>query len=288
MRNWNDLRHLLAVQRGGTLAEAARRLGVDNTTVTRRLTALEQALGKTLIERGGDGKLSLTAEGKTIAVHAAEMERRAELISGMPDSTGDEVIGTVRVTIVPIIANRLLAPAAGRLFEQHPGIELELIAESRDLSLTRREADLALRMARPKTGGTSVKARRIADIDYACYAPKGAITEGLRWITYDEAMAHLPQARWIASASKGGRAMLSPLRVRDAETALAAVASGLGKTFLPRLIADKDKRLAAYAVPAAGHRRELWLLSHGNSTRQPHVGAVATWLNDTVQAAMDN
>src|SRR6266849_321531 len=120
----------------------------------------------------------------------------------------------------------ILVPAAPILLKRHPKLELEFVADARDLSLTRREADLALRLARPKTGGTKVTARRVGTLRYDVYASASRSVRSakmLPWITYDEAMAHLPQARWIAAAAVRNDEKIAAVRVNDAEAVLEAV-----------------------------------------------------------------
>lgn len=156
--------------------------------------------------------------------------------------------GSVKLTSVPIVANRLLVPAIGKLLERHPALQVELISESRDLSLLRREADLAIRLARPSTGGASVKARRIGTLQYSVYAARSYSVKAaarLPWITYDDSLAHLPQAKWIAKAASGSVDDIYRLRVHDAETAMESVLAGLGKD------AAADRHWGERAAPPA-------------------------------------
>ena len=287
--NWNDLRHLLAVQRGQTLAGAARLLGVDDTTVSRRLAALQGALGAQLVRRQGADRLLLTPVGELVAQRTEAMEQHFRAISEIAGVDQHAVRGTVRITSVPILINRLFARAAGRLREDHPGLIVELIPESRDLSLTRREADIAVRLARPSTGGARVRGRRIGTLLYAAYAPAAFSpreAQRLPWITFDDAMSHLPQAAWIARAVKGGRSNVSGLRVHDAETALEAAVAGIGRTLLPVLVADRDARLRRLATDAdeAGPlpRREIWLLTHAEDAELSRISAAASWIEKAV------
>jgi len=284
VRDWNGFRYLLAIQRGRTLAVAARTLGVDNTTVARRLKTMEESFGGPLFQRGGDGTLSLTPKGQAVAQQAELIERHVLLLENNPGTEPGALTGTVRITSIPIIVNRLLLPEIHVLLDQFPGLQLELLPESSNLSLTRREADLALRLARPKTGGTQIKARRIADLDYAEYA--SAIytpeeVETLPWITYDDAMAHVPQARWIAKTAKDENVTLANVKVRDGESLFEAVSTGLGRSLLPVRVADRDKRLArvrsANASPILS--RELWLLGHRDQLKLPHIKVVVSWIN---------
>jgi len=281
--NWNDLRFVLAVQRGGSLAAAARRLQVDGTTVARRLAALQAVLGAPLFERRGDGALAPTPAGEAVARHAEAMAHHAGLIAGTLAGETDACAGTVRLTSVPLLVNRVLVPGLRRLLDARPALQLELIADSRDLNLTRREADLALRLARPRTGGTRVKARRLGVLRYAAFAPRAFVATDLPrlpWISYDEAMSHLPQARWMAAAARRGAGGLARLRVHDAEAALEAVAAGLGRTLLPTLVGRSDPRLQELAAEAAPEApvRELWLLAHGDQLELARIVAVRDWL----------
>jgi len=212
--NWNDLRYLLAVAQGGTLSAAARRLRVDETTVARRLAAAETALGARLFDRV-DGVLRLTTAGEVAVAHAERVEREMHALGNRIAGADAAVAGTVRLTAVPILVNHLLVPALPDLYAAHPLLRLELIAEPRNLSLTKREADIALRLARPRGGGTAV-ARRIGRLDYAVFAPRRGDPDRLPWITYEEGMDELPQAKWIAAAARtapGPPALL----VNDAE-----------------------------------------------------------------------
>lgn len=289
-RNWNDLRYLLAIWHGQTLSAAARRLRVDDTTVSRRLAALESDIGAKLVQRQADGRLVLTDVGERVAREAEAMERHFQSVAAIVGSEGDPCGGTVRVTAVPILANRLFAGTVGHLLHEHPGLVVELVANSRDYSLTKREADIAVRLARPTTGGLNVKARRIAMLSYAAYIPASTPPRDARqldWITYDEAMAQLPQAKWIAGTAKRGGNGVSGLRVHDAETALEATAAGLGKTLLPTLVADRDPRLRRlhYKERRALPSREIWLLTHADQQTLGRTQVTTAWIEATVAAA---
>ncbi len=284
---WNDLRFLLAVSRGQTLTAAGKLLGVDDTTVARRLATLQRTLDAQLCHRLANGKLQLTAAGEAVALRAEAIEREVGLLDAEMAGNDRQISGTVRVTSVPIVANRVLVPAVRTLFERHPKLQLELVADPRDFSLTRREADVALRLARPKTGGTRVKARRVGLLHYAPYASAAGTTRQARklpWITYDHAMDHLPQARWIAKAVSGDGGEFAQLRVHDAETALEAVIAGVGLSLLPTLIADGDARLRrlgnASGQPAL--TRELWLLVHTELAALGRIEAVSQWIDEVL------
>ncbi len=280
INDWNDLRYLLAVQRGRTLTDAARRLGVDLTTVSRRLSRLQESLGLHLVERQGDGSLVLTADGNAVATQAAVMEHHAGLISGRSGIQAGSIAGTVRLTTVPVVANRILIPRLAGILQQHPSLHIEILPDSRDYSLTRREADLALRLSRPTTGGTQIKARCVGVLAYGIYAAADVTDpENLGWITFDEAMAHVPQARWIAKLTRDRAESLSPVRVRDGDTMVQAVMAGLGKSLLPLAAANSNAQLVR--LDDTGDRgvieRDVWLLGHVDLLDQPHIRAVMDW-----------
>lgn len=283
--NWNDLRYLLAISRGRSLAAAARLLGVDDTTVARRLAALQGRIGARLCQRLADGTLELTRAGARAALHAERIEREIGELDSALSGADDLAAGTVRVTAVPIVVNHLLVPAASGLLRRHPSLALELVADSRDLSLTRRESDLALRLARPRTGGTKVTARRVGTLRYDVYAASAAMpreARALPWLTYDEAMADLPQARWIAATAATNGERLVALRVNDAEALRQAVIAGLGRSLLPCVVADGDARLRRLGkrggAPALA--RELWLLSHAELRTLGRIAAVVAWIEE--------
>jgi DNA-binding transcriptional LysR family regulator len=268
---WSDLRYVLTIARAGTLAAAARRLGVNQTTAARRLLAAETALGTRLFERR-DGVLSPTKAGEAAVARAAQVEQEVGALERGIGGADAAVAGTVRLTAVPILANRLLIPAAPKLLARYPELRLELIAEPRNLSLTRREADVALRLARPQTG--AALARRIGRLDYAVYGPRRREADDLAWITYEEGLSHLPQARFIAAAARAEET--APLLLNDAEAIVQAVRAGLGKSLLPCFVGDHEpglKRLSRVVLS-----RDIWLMVHRDLRAQARIAAVIDWL----------
>jgi ribonuclease D len=148
VRNWDNLRFLLAVARAGGNAEAARRLAVDETTVGRRIAALERTIGAPLLE-GPMGARRPTEAGAELVAIAEETERRLGLATETVSATRDAHVGPVRVTAVPMLANRVIIPAIPTLRDKHPRIVVELIATPEDLSILGRQADIALRFGAP-------------------------------------------------------------------------------------------------------------------------------------------
>lgn len=279
---WNDLRYVLALNRAGTIAGAAQLLGVNDTTVLRRIRHLEQALNTTTFHRTGTGEFTPSLAGEVIIRHAEHMEQDAAALSEALGKSKQKLVGTVRITSVPVIVNHILVPAIKPFLHDHPDLVVELTPDARDLNLTQREADLAIRLARPTTGGTKVKARRIGRLLYGVYAPAACVDPNtLGWVTFDDMFAHLPQAQWVGKVTKSGPFHLSGLRVADTETALTAVASGAGLAILPDRIAQSDRRLQRLNLTGLPDlpQRDIWLLSHVQQQALTSVQTVMRWID---------
>lgn len=273
--NWNDLRFVLAVARSGSLSDAARRLGVNESTVARRIAQTEQQLGARLFERNR-GVLYATKTGELVVAGAERVELEIQAVENTVSGADQVAAGTVRVTSVPIVVNHLLVPALPRLTRDHPQLQLELVAEARDLSLTKREADIALRLARPSREVRAL-ARRIGRLDYAVYGCSKSV-DPLPWITYEDSMGDLPQARWIAAAAARGEQALAQVTVNDAQALLESVKAGLGKSLLPVVIAEQEPGLARVDDGPAPVSRELWLMVHPELRQLTRIKAVVDWL----------
>jgi len=280
--NWNDYRVLLAVARTGSLNAAARRLNVDDTTVSRRLSALEAALGHPLFVRDRQNRLTPTDLGADALRRAEAIEAQADLVEEDVRGARTAPSGLVRLTAVPFIVNRVLVPRLGSLTQAHPGLQVEFVADGQNLELLARDADVAVRFARPRDGGLRIAAKRLGDICFTAFAPASAAPDAARalpWIGYAEPMGHLPQAQATRRALRRAGAREPQLLVGDLETAFAAVASGLGKAFLPTSAADRDPRFLR--VPAAEEfNREVWLLTRRSHDGFRRIGAVTAWLTD--------
>lgn len=269
--NWNDLRYVLAVARAKAIAPAAKAMRVDETTVARRIRRIEQSLRLTLFEP----RWRVTEIGAHIVERAARMEEEAIAIA--ESSAGaDSATGSVRITAIPLIASRLLLPAVRRLMDAHPGLSLEVVAEPRNLSVMRRDADIALRHARPVDDQQAIT-RRIADLDYAVYGPTALDARRLSWVAYEAEMGGLPHAAWINRAVSRERHP-ARLAVNDSELALNAVKAGIGKSLLPCLIADRESGLRRLGGKAPVLKREVWLLVNPAYKHVARIKAATAWI----------
>jgi DNA-binding transcriptional LysR family regulator len=278
---WSDLRVVLAVARSKTLRASALSLRVDQSTVSRRIAALEAALGVRLFERL-DGVMTATRAGETVIDAAEQVEHQILSIQERVANQDAVTAGTVRVTTVTTIANHILVPAMSQLRSRHPALSLELISDNSNLSITRREADVAVRFARPNKD-EGMLCQRIGEIEYAVFHAAGTKPDALPWLTYESAQANIPHARWIASAMREGES--TPLLANDGEAILQAVCSGLGKSLLPTFLQSRFKELRALPDHGAVLSREVWLIVHPRIRHLARIQAAMTWIASALSAA---
>jgi DNA-binding transcriptional LysR family regulator len=277
MLAWDDVRYFVALARHGTLAATARALQVDHATVSRRLGSLEATLGRPLFDRRTDGYV-LTAAGKSVLDEAAAMEEAAAAVSRRLDS-GTAIAGLVRVTVARVLADGFVVERLGGLVAKYPELDLEIVAGSRNLSLARREADLALRLGRPAEG--ALIARRIATLDYEFYASPAywarvGAGEPAVFVGFDDDSEFVPEAAWAKRALTGKRSIL---RSNSQTSQAAAARGGLGIALLPRLLAHGTEGLVPVELATEPPpRRELWLLMRRDVARVPRVRVVADYL----------
>jgi DNA-binding transcriptional LysR family regulator len=179
----------------------------------------------------------------------------------------------VRVSGPPTLLSQFLAPRLLPLQGERPGLRIELVGEPRQISLSRGEADLALRMVRPMEKG--VVARRLAIVSYRLYGSRaylaGCDEDARNFLGYDDSLDHLPPQRWLKElAGKRGLA----LRSNDLANLLTAARAGLGLAILPCIMARGEPDLVSVATPQPPLTRELWLLFHRDVGRAPAVRAV--------------
>jgi DNA-binding transcriptional LysR family regulator len=280
--NWDDLRFVLGVSRARSFSVAARRLGVNESTVVRRIVQLERRLRARLFDRSRGG-VRPTEAGLQIIGRAERIELEVQAAETSTTGGDERAIGKVRVTSVPALVNRVLVPQLPSLLSRHPDLQIELVADGNDLSLTKREADVALRLARPHKEA-SVVARNVGCLAYGVYCSARCKGEELRWINYEDSMKQLPQAKWIndhISRTGDGRPQIL---VNDAETVLHCVKAGLGKSLLPVIIGDHEADLVRTgSSPIGSLSREIWLLVHPELRNAARIRVVVDWLKAIAQ-----
>lgn len=276
MADWENIHHFVALAREGTLSAAARTLGVDHATVARRVAALETLTGLKLVDRRSR-TTTLTEDGKRIAAVAAPMEETAFALLRAAQAAKPGIDGEVSISAPPNFASAVIAPQLIRLRQQHPGIRLKLIGEKRRASLSRREADIALRLLRPVEAGLFV--RKIGSFGFSLYGAPAYLEKtpphAFAFIGYDASMAESPQEVWLGTII-GEREVV--LRTNDLQTQVAAARAGLGIAALPHYLGDGDPLLQRHAVTQKPISRDVWLVVHRDLRQVPAVRAVMEFL----------
>ncbi|ROZ64871.1 LysR family transcriptional regulator [Ramlibacter sp. WS9] len=271
----SDLELLLALVRGGTLAEAAERLAADASTVFRGVQRIEKSLGQRLFERTRQGYLASEATLE-IARHAERIEAELEAARLATQGKDAEVTGRVRVTTTDSVLRGLVLPCLPALAAKHPLLQLELRSANELVSLTRRDADLALR-ATPKAPDHLV-GRHFGAIRFVpCVAramPAARRRKPLAehdWIAPDEAMPDHPSVRW----RRKHLPKLAPRHLVDGIVAVVdAVKAGLGVGIVPLFMLEAEPQLVALSEPLEGCESQLWLLAHPESRHLRRIAAV--------------
>lgn len=292
MLDWNDLRYFLGVaERGSTLA-AGRALGVSQTTVARRIAALERALGFPLFERRQSG-YTPTPAGAALVERARAV---ADATSAFADAAGAEkrdASGTVRITTQEVYGIELLAPMLRHFHELHPAIMIEVDDSQEMRDLGEGEADIALRSI---TGdpGSGVVGRRLGDDEWTLYCSRGyAAAHGV-----PSTRADLQRHDFIGGGGpklwKLYSQFLRQLGLDDrvvmhhgsATGMMSAIRSGLGIAVLPCVVADADPDLIRCVPPMKGSGRSLWLVTHERLRHTPRVRVVIDFLYERLAAHM--
>lgn len=280
---WDDVRYFLAVQRRGSHKGAARLVRVDPTTVARRIAALEEALGAKLFMRTPDRLLPTTA-GLTFAAHAERVEAEVLAAERALDAADARLEGAVRVTATDGFVHYLLVPALAQFRQAHPALAIELRTDTSLLDLSRREADVAIRLARPKE--PALVARRLGTLPFALFAGESylvrrgtprslAALSAHEWIGFDASLDQLPQVKWLRSVVPRLRYVV---RANTTTTQVLTCAEGHGIALLPVFVAAREPRLRRLLPRVVGPTRELWAVTHVDMRANARVEAFIAWL----------
>lgn len=277
MFDWEDLRYFVVFAQEKSLSAAARRLSVDHATVARRISALEKALNLKLVDRR-PRSYALTVDGDRIAQSAQRMEAESFAVQRTAQTGQEGYAGEVTVSAPPAMACALIAPRIQLLREQYPLLSLQLIGSLGSASLSRREADIAVRLSRPTEPDLVV--RKIATVSFALYgtAQYLADTAPHDWVfvAYDESLDRSPQQAWLKEQA-AERPIL--LRSNDLNIQANFVQAGAGIAALPGFLAE---RYGLQQVQSEGTQlnRDVWLVVHSDIRHIPAVQAVMEFLVD--------
>lgn len=279
----SDLEVVLALVRGGTLAEAAQRTRSDPSTVFRALQRLEKNLGQRLFERSRLGYLPVDA-AQDIARHAERIEVELEAARAAASGALGAVSGRVRLTTTDSVLRGLVMPCLPSLARAHPLLQLDLRATNELLSLSRRDADIALR-ATPRPPEHLV-GRELGRIQFVVAGLRGGSTrrqpalEAQDWIAPDEAMPDHPSVRWRRKQLP----KLVPRHLVDGIVGVVdAINAGLGIGVVPQFMLAVEPQMKALTEPLEGCESMLWLLAHPESRHLRRIAAVYQHLGDTLR-----
>lgn len=276
MFDWEDLRHFLAVAQTGTLSGAARVLKVDHATVSRRLAALESSLQTRLVDRLPRA-CRLTATGQHIFKLAAQMEADAFAIDRAIRAEQSPLVGTVTLSVPPVLVSNFLVKQLRTFHQRHPGLKLSLSGQAQSVSLSRREADLAIRLVRPKEPNSVV--RKLGTMVFGLYGSRDYehLLRPSAWefIAYDESLNDIPQQQWLHRIA-GERRIVS--EINDITGHYAAARAGVGIAGLPCFLGDADEELQRLAFDGEGFAREIWLVVHRDLQHSPPIRVVMDFL----------
>lgn len=277
MLDWDDLRFFAVLAEEGTLAAAGRRLDVDHVTVARRVAALEEKTGLKLVDRR-QKRTELTAAGLRVAEHAQRMQDEAFSLERSLLMTRSDLAGEISVSLPPLLAMEWVAPKLPDFLRTYPGLGLRLTGEARTASLSRREADIAMRLARP--AGEALIARKVGVLRYRLFASPAYLAtvvdpEERRYILFDRSLQDMPQQAWLHSVVGADPAVV--LRSNELAIQRAAAVAGGGIAVLPEFVARMHGLVDA--DPERRHfEREIWLTWHEDLRGQPAIAAVTEFL----------
>lgn len=276
-----DLETILALVRAGTLAAAGERLGVDGSTVFRSLQRIERGLGQRLFERSRTGYRAADL-ARTLAEHAERMEVTLESARSSAQMAPEHVSGSVRITTTDTILHGLVAPALASLAATHPLLTFDLTASNDIASLTRRDADIAVRATRRPPG--HLVGKRVGAVRHALYSSRSGpvrsvedVAAGIAaWVAPDEALPDHPSVAW---RKRHHPKAIPAYRVNSILTVMEFVALGLGVGIVPTFLGDANDDLIRLTGPLEECQTDLWLLTHPEARHLRRVSTVFAHLS---------
>ena len=283
MYDWNDLRYFLELSRQGKLVRAASRLQVDHTTVSRRITALEKQLDVRLFDKSPRG-YQLTDAGLRLLPLAEQIETQSNRL--YQDIVGKDARlgGTVRVATPEALGSQVIARQVTEFRREHPDIEIELVAETRRMSLSKREADIAISLSRPESGRLiawklcDYRLRLCGSRDYlAAHAPITSVEDlaAHDFVSYIDDLIEMPELRFFESTIKNAHVVF---RSTNVSAQYNAILDGIGLGLVHCFSAQHEDRLQVILADEISVERTYWLLVHEDLRQVARVDAVCQFL----------
>jgi len=290
--NWNDLRAFLAVARTTRLTTAAARLGMDHTTVGRRIAALETGLGARLFDRSPQG-YALTPHGERLMPVAERIESLTLTAAADLGEADQAVTGVVRIGAPEGFGSYVLAPLMAPLAERHPGLDIQLVAISGVLSLSKREADIAVTLSAPREG--RLVSRKLTDYGLSLYAAPAyldarppirtrADMAGQRFVGYIEDLLYSPELDYMQAPDVD---IHVSVQSSNLIAQLQATLAGAGLCVLPDFIAVRQPGLVRVLPETVHLERSLWLVVHADLKNLARIRVVTDMIVASVRADRD-
>jgi len=290
MLDWSDLRYLIAVSRHGSTLAAAKALGVNQSTVHRRLGGLESAIGLTLVKRHPAGH-RLSELGEALIEYVLAVETAVVALESQVQALKHDLRGVIRLTCPEPTVSRLVTTGLlDRFYERYPSLTVEFVTSDRYLDIAKGEADVAFRSGEP-TDDTLV-GRKICDSTWAVYASKSYVQQhgrpdriadlaGHALIGFDGIMQNHRVAKWLPLAVPNARIVN---RNNSMLGTLSAVKAGIGVAPLPTTLGDAEETLLQVLPPVEELTRSWYLLSHPDLRRSPRIAAFVDHVLDDIPA----
>jgi len=281
MLEWNDLALILAVGRAGTLSGAARQLGVNHSTVFRKVNAIEERVGVRFFDRLPTGYRA-TQAGEAAVSCAERVESEVHTLGREILGQDTRLHGHVRVTAMEGLTSMVLPGPLAEFSRLHPGLTIELVGTPAALDLSRREAEVAVRATRKPPDASF--GRKIGDFRFAMYAAPSYLERAQDidldqrdWCLLQGLAAWLVPTVWKDLKSAEARVVLSGSSII---CVVEAAAAGAGMTALPAYIGEADDRLVRVGGPLEDRTLQLWLLTHPDLRHTARVKALMDFLYD--------
>ena len=280
LMNWDDLRLFLSVARSGSISGAAKQLGVQHSTVSRRIKQLEEKLGARLLERKTSG-YELTTAGKDVEQAANRIEHEVIGVDNTLLGIDTNLVGTLKVTAINNMASSVLMPIFADFNRAYPEIDLHIMVSNSDASLSQREADIAIRLTNSPTD--TLIGKRVVTVASTIYGSK----EYLKTIRKQKL-----DPKWIGVECCGFHKAWTKQSCNDHShnfysddtlLTLSALKEGLGVSYLPCFMGDSEPKLARYCEPDSVHNLGLWILIHPDLKRTARVLTFRDYISNAIK-----